>query len=55
MHSHGPYPSQTGTSLTSDYYTVQLPEGLGDIRFYIEALDSAGNTAHSALERIFLA
>ncbi|MBN1604201.1 MAG: hypothetical protein JW915_21500 [Chitinispirillaceae bacterium] len=55
MHSQGPYPSQTGTSLTSDYYTVQLPEGLGDTRFYIEALDGGGNVARSSLERIFLA
>jgi hypothetical protein len=55
MHSQGPYPSQTGPVLTSNYFTTRLPEGLGDVRFYIEASDGSGNIARSALERNFLA
>jgi hypothetical protein len=55
MNSRGPYPSQTGPMLTSNYYTAQLPEGIGDVRFYIEATDGKGNVAKSTLERVFLA
>ncbi|MBK8174139.1 MAG: glycosyl hydrolase family 57 [Rhodospirillales bacterium] len=55
MTDHGPYPSQTGAALTSHYYTAALPVGVGDVRYFIEAEDTGGAVARSALERVFLA
>jgi hypothetical protein len=55
MRNHGPYPSQTGARLSADYLTVDLPVGAGDIRYYIEAEDRAGNVTRGSLERVFLA
>ncbi|KMQ50045.1 alpha-amylase [Chitinispirillum alkaliphilum] len=54
MKNNGPYKSNTGPAVTSVYYTAELPEGLGDVRYYIVAKDKSGNTATSSLERIFL-
>ena len=54
MTNHGPYPSQTGASVSADYYTAQLPPGGGDVRYYIESEDNHGNITVGALERIFL-
>ena len=54
MNTNGPYPSRTGPAATADYYTVKLPESLGDIRYYIEAIDKKGNVARSALEMLCL-
>ena len=51
----GPYPSQTGAKMVATLYEAELPEGLGDIRYWIEAVDGNGNLTHSALERVFLA
>ena len=51
----GTYPSRTSPSVTGEYYTVELPEGIGDVRYYIEAIDKKGNVSVSSLERIFLA
>ena len=55
MRDHGPYPSQTGARITANYYTVDLPIGLGDVRYFIEAEDSRGTITRGDLERIFLA
>ncbi len=55
MKDNGPYPSQTGAAITGTYFTVQLPVGAGDVRYYIEAEDKKGNVSRSALERVFLA
>jgi len=55
MTARGPYPSQTGARLSAGYFTAELPEGVGDVRYYIEAEDGRGNIARSALERVFLA
>jgi hypothetical protein len=55
MQNQGPYPSQTGASVTADYCTVALPVGAGDVRYFIEAEDRCGNVSISALERLFLA
>lgn len=55
MRNHGPYPSHTGADISADYFTVPLPVGIGDVRYYIEAEDTRGNVSRSALERIFLA
>ncbi|MGX2038706.1 glycosyl hydrolase family 57 [Methylocaldum sp. MU1018] len=55
MRDHGPYPCETGAAVTAGYYTAGLPIGAGDIRYYIEAEDRAGNVARSSLERIYLA
>lgn len=55
MQNHGPYASQTGAKVSADYCTANLPVGIGDVRYYIEAKDGCGNIAKSALERIYLA
>lgn len=54
MRDHGPYPSQTNPALTAHYFTAELPVGLGDVRYYVEAEDGKGNVARSALERVYL-
>ena len=55
MKNQGPYPCQTSAFVSADFYTIALPVGAGDSRYYIEAEDGCGNIARSALERIFLA
>ncbi len=55
MRDEGYYPTHTGATLTSRHFTAQLPVGGGDVRYYIEAEDGAGNVSRSALERVFLA
>ena len=55
MQDQGEYPSQTGAQVTARYYTVDLPEGIGDCRYFIEAIDHRNNRGRGALERIFLA
>ncbi|MCW5700451.1 MAG: hypothetical protein KIT00_11485, partial [Rhodospirillales bacterium] len=55
MQDHGPYPSQTDASTTGHYFTVELPVDAGDVRYFIEAEDQAGNVSRSALERVYLA
>ncbi len=55
LHNAGPYPCRTGARITAEYYTAQLPEGAGDIRYWIEAEDNAGNMTRGTLERVFLA
>ena len=45
----------SGAAVTAVYYTVQLPMGAGDVRYFIEAEDSKGNVSRSALERVYLA
>ena len=55
MNTAGTYPSQTGALVSADYYTCALPEGLGSVRYYLEAEDGCGNVSRSSLERLFLA
>jgi hypothetical protein len=55
MTDRGGYPSQTGAAVTAGYFTAELPVGVGDVRYYIEAEDKAGNISRGALERVFLA
>lgn len=55
MKSHGPYPSQTNPMITATYFTADLPEGIGDIRYFIDSKDKKGNQTISSLERIYLA
>ena len=55
MQDRGPYPSQTHPTVTANFYTADLPIGMGDVRYFIEAEDSKGNVSRSALERIYLA
>jgi hypothetical protein len=50
----GQYPSKTGARRSAQYYTVQLPVGLGDVRYYVEAEDGRGNIARSSFERVHL-
>lgn len=51
----GPYPGRTNPAAIAHLYTCALPVGIGDTRYFIEAEDTKGNRARSALERIFLA
>ncbi|NLE01298.1 MAG: glycosyl hydrolase family 57 [Fibrobacter sp.] len=55
MNNRGPYPSRTNPAMIANYYTIELPQKLGDVRFYVEAVDVKGNVARSTLERVFLA
>lgn len=55
MRNRGPYPTRTGAARTAHYYTVELPEGLGDVRYFLEAVDRRGNPSRGTLERVFLA
>jgi hypothetical protein len=55
MRCHGPYPCETGARQTADYFTAELPVGVGDVRYYIEAEDGCGNVSRGALERLYLA
>ncbi|WP_209262512.1 hypothetical protein [Thiorhodococcus minor] len=55
MTDRGPYPCQTWAKVTAQYVTADLPVGLGDLRYFIEAEDRRGNVSRGALERIFLA
>ncbi len=54
MDNHGPYPCETGATVTADYLTADLPIGVGDVRYYVEAEDRRGNLSRGALERIRL-
>jgi hypothetical protein len=54
LQNRGPYPSQTGAAVIAHYFTCELPAGAGDVRYYIEAEDQAGNVSRGALERIYL-
>ncbi len=51
----GPYPSGTGARAVATLFEADLPTGLGDVRYWIEATDKRGNVARGALERVFLA
>ena len=55
MDDHGPYPSQTGATIVAHHLTASLPEGAGDVRYFIEAEDTRGNVSRGSLERLFLA
>jgi hypothetical protein len=55
LNDNGAYPAQTGATRVANLYTADLPMGLGDVRFYIEATDRKGNTSRGSLDRIFLA
>ena len=51
----GHYPSRTNASRTAQLFRVELPRGLGNVRYYLKAVDGHGNSSVSALERIHLA
>ena len=55
MRDRGVYPCHTGARASATYFTVDLPVGAGDVRYYIEAEDAKGNVSRSALERVYLA
>lgn len=55
MNNQGAYPSRTQAHVAAEFFTLALPLGAGDIRYFIEAEDNQGNIAQSALERVFLA
>jgi hypothetical protein len=50
----GSYPTRTGARRTAGYYSLELPTGLGDIRYFIQAMDGRGNCARSSVEQVFL-
>lgn len=55
MTDNGPYPSQTNPTAIANWYQAVLPAGTGNIRYYVEAEDQAGNVAYSPVGRIFIA
>jgi hypothetical protein len=55
LDDQGPYRCRTGARATASYFTCSLPAGLGDIRYFIEAVDRKGHRARSSLERLQLA
>jgi len=54
MTDRGPYSSQTGPRITARFFTAELPVGLGEVSYYIEAKDEKGNRSCSSLERVYL-
>jgi hypothetical protein len=54
LHDWGPYPTQTGAVMSARHYTMALPVGLGDVRYFIEAVDTHGNVSRGSLERVYL-
>lgn len=55
MADRGAYPTRTGARSTAHLYTADLPAGAGDVRYWVEAIDTRGNVSRSSLERVFLA
>lgn len=55
LQDRGDYPTRTGARVTARYLTAALPAGAGDVRYYLEAEDRAGNVSRGSLERVFLA
>ena len=51
----GPYPTRTGATVVAHLYEAELPKGIGDIRYWVEAEDNNGNKTRGSLERVFLA
>ncbi len=51
----GPYPSRTNACRTAQLFRVGLPPSLGNVRYYLKAVDALGNSSVSSLERIHLA
>ncbi len=50
----GAYPSRTGAKTTAHHFAALLPIGLGDVRYYVEAVDQKGNLSRGSLERTYL-
>ncbi|HMP77098.1 MAG TPA: glycosyl hydrolase family 57 [Kiritimatiellia bacterium] len=55
LQDRGAYPSRTSPAAVAHLFTCVLPEGAGDVRYFVEAEDSRGNKSRSSLDRIFLA
>ncbi|MEK7989834.1 MAG: hypothetical protein VSS52_002410 [Thiotrichaceae bacterium] len=55
MEDMGGYPSQTQACIAANQYVASLPKGTGNIRYFVEAIDAKGNTAHSPVGRVFIA
>jgi hypothetical protein len=55
MKGGGAYPSITNPAVIATQYQATLPAGTGNIRYYVEAEDTQGNTSHSPVGRIFIA
>lgn len=54
MEDCGPYRSQTNPALIATQYQTVLPAGLGDIRYYVEAVDMKGHVSCSPVGRIYI-
>ncbi len=50
----GAYQSRTNASRSAHLFRIQLPEGLGDVRYYLRAVDGLCNESLGSLERIYL-
>jgi hypothetical protein len=50
----GPYPSRTHARSTAHHFTVQLPTGMGSVRYFVEAIDNRGNRSRGPVDHIHL-
>ncbi len=55
MENRGAYPSRTNPSIIATQYQVIIPPGSGNLRYYVEAIDTRGNVSYSPVGRIFIA
>jgi len=50
----GPYPTATGAQRSAHHFTLQMPTGLGQVRYFVEAIDRRGNLSRGAVEQVYL-
>ncbi len=50
----GPYPCRTGAMRIAHRFSVLLPVGLGQARYFIEAVDGRGNRSRGSVEHVYL-
>ncbi|OQW93886.1 MAG: glycosyl hydrolase family 57 [Beggiatoa sp. IS2] len=55
MQNIGAYPSRTQPSIIATQYRAILPAGMGNIRYFVEAIDNRDNVAYSPVGRIYIA
>ncbi|RKZ86709.1 MAG: glycosyl hydrolase family 57 [Candidatus Parabeggiatoa sp. nov. 1] len=55
MEDCGAYPSRTNPSIVATQYKAVLPAGTGNIRYFVEAVDTRDNVSYSPVGRISIA
>lgn len=54
LRNRGAYPTRTGALRSASFFSLEMPVGLGFVRYFIEAIDGRGNRSRSSVERVFL-